>query len=237
MAKSKIFYSICFVATLVLAFIVLGPEKVLEYVNQFQTLAQDLKVLLKDLGYTGPLLIFVIYLVTTVFMLPLWGFHITCGYVYGTFWASLLISVTQAFCAGAAFASSRYAVAPYIRGFLKKRYGKKFTAIDEAVGKDGFKITVLLRLSPIIPFGVNNYVCGCTGMRLDHFVIGTWLGVLPGTTAYCNFGSLGDSLMEGETTTLQKCVMCLGIVAALGVIQVLNKTATRALKNAGIGDD
>ena len=131
------------------------------------------------MGYMGPVLLFVIYLVTTVFMLPMWGFHTVAGYVYGTFWSALLITTTQALCAGAAFSVSRHLIRDWVRGGLKRRYGKKFTAIDAAVGKDGFRIILLLRLSPIIPFGINNYVCGCTDMRLVDFVVGTWLGVSP----------------------------------------------------------
>mmetsp|Transcript_8322 Transcript_8322/g.10518 ORF Transcript_8322/g.10518 Transcript_8322/m.10518 type:complete len:245 (-) Transcript_8322:1226-1960(-) len=200
-------------------------------------LLNHLEETLLEAGIWGPIVIFFIYLVTTVFMLPLWGFHMTCGYVYGTFWAALLIATTQAICAGAAFSTSRYLVGPYIRETLQKRYGKKFTAIDKAVGEDGLRITLLLRLSPIIPFGMNNYLCGCTGMKLSDFVIGTWLGVLPGTTAYCNMGSMGKQVLDQGTTPLQKGVMALGLVAALAVIKLLSDLATNALKEAGIDGD
>ena len=74
------------------------------------------------------------------------------------------------------------------------RYGEKYRAIDAAVGKQGLYITVLLRLSPLIPFGVNNYLCGCTQIRLWQWVLGTWVGVLPGTTAYCNLGAIGKEV-------------------------------------------
>ena len=211
--------------------------EVSELAASFQARANELKTTLLDLGPMGPVLVFAIYLVTTVFMLPLWGFHMTCWYVYGTFWSAVLISFTQAFCAGVAFSVSRYVVRDCVRGALQRRFGRKFTAIDAAVGKDGFRITLLLRLSPIIPFGMNNYVCGCTDMRLVDFVVGTWLGILPGTTAYCNMGALSDTLMEGETTPLQRGVMVIGVAAALWVIHVLNKLATKALKEAGIDDD
>ena len=135
-------------------------------------------------------------------MLPLWGFHMTCGFVYGTFWSALLISVTQAVCAGAAFLTSRYVARPFIKERLHKYFGKKYDAIDRAVGKQGFKIILLLRLSPIIPFGINNYICGCTQMRFWDFVLGTWLGILPGTTAYCNLGAIGESVRVDEFSAL-----------------------------------
>lgn len=157
--------------------------------------------------------------------------------MYGTGWAALLIASTQAICSGVALSVSRYIVGPYIRGFLERKYGKKFQAIDKAVGKDGLKITLLLRLSPLIPFGMNNYVCGITQMKLWEFVVGTFFGVLPGTTAYCNLGSLGKTALDQGTTTLQKAVMALGLVAALATIKFLSDLATTALGEAGISDD
>ena len=204
--------------------------------NEFSSLISQYEETLLDAGSYGPLYLFAIYLVTTVFMLPLWGFHVTTGYAYGTFWAALLISTTQAVCAGAAFATSRYVARPYIRDFLRTRYGNKFDAIDRAVSKKGLQTTILLRLSPIIPFGVNNYLCGCTGIKLWQWVLGTWIGVLPGTTAYCNVGALGKSF-SGETTNLQKAVLVLQITAGLGAVYYLNRLATRALAEEGIGED
>lgn len=210
------------------------PEEIVKLVHSTM---DNFETVLLEAGIWGPIYVFLIYLVTTVFMLPLWGFHMTCGYVYGTYLSALLIATTQALCAGVAFSTSRYLVGPYIRGFLERNYGKKFLAIDKAVGEEGFKIILLLRLSPIIPFGINNYLCGCTKMKLWEFVLGTWLGVLPGTTAYCNMGAMGKTVLNEGTTPLQKGVMALGIVAALAVIKILSDLATRALKEAGIEDE
>ena len=91
-----------------------------------------LEGVLKEAGYWGPIIVFAVYFVSTIFMLPLWGFHMTCGYVYGAFYSTFLIATTQAICAGAAFLCSRHIVRPYIRGFFTRRYGRKYTAIDKA---------------------------------------------------------------------------------------------------------
>ena len=217
-------HSIIIIVLIVLmtsTFLVISNNDSKEYLkslrNEFANAISMYEETLNSAGKYGPLYLFAIYLVTTVFMLPLWGFHVTTGYAYGTFWAALLISTTQALCAGAAFATSRYVARPYIRDFLRQRYGNKFDAIDKAVSKKGLQTTVLLRLSPIIPFGVNNYLCGCTGIKLWQWVLGTWIGVLPGTTAYCNVGALGKSF-SGETTNLQKAVLALQITAGLGAV-------------------
>lgn len=198
----------------------------------------SLEEVLVAAGPYGPLYVFALYMVSTIFMLPLWGFHMTCGYVYGTLGSALLIASTQALAAGAAMSVSRYIVRPYIQSFMQRKFGKKFEAIDKAVSEDGLKVTLLLRLSPLIPFGINNYMCGCTRIKVWEFVVGTFFGVLPGTTVYCHMGAMGKMVSEGGTTVVQKVLMGVGLAAALYVIQLINSLATKALKEAGIdGDD
>ena len=210
---------------------VMNPTAVLDYAQDKMNNFEDI---LSNAGIFGPIYVFIFYFITTVFMLPLWGFHISTRYVYVNIWSSLLISVTQALCSCAAFTASRYCVGPYIRNRLERHYGNKYLAIDRAVREDGFRIILLLRLSPIIPFGINNYLCGCTDMKLWQFGLGTWLGVLPGTTAYCNLGAMGKTVLAEGTTMLQKISMMIGIIAAIAVIKILSNLASNALKEAGI---
>ena len=170
-------------------------------------------------------------------MLPLWGFHTTLGYVYGTAVGGTMVAATQAVCAGAAFMCSRHVARPYISGYLERKYGRKYRAIDAAVGKQGLRITILLRLSPIIPFGINNYVCGVTSIKLWQWVVGTFVGVFPGTMTYCHMGALGKAAMSDGATLATKAVMGLSVCAGLGAVYYLNKVATDALREAGIDDE
>lgn len=124
-----------------------------------------------------------------------------------------------------------------VRDFLGHKYGAKFAAIDRAISEKGFIVTLLLRLSPIIPFGLNNYVCGCTDMDLWKFMLATFIGVLPGTTAYCNLGAMGKKALEEGTTSSQKFIVAVGVVAGIAVVKLISNLATKALKEAGIGNE
>ena len=70
-----------------------------------------------------------------------------------------------------------------------------FKAIDNALNGKGLRIMILLRLSPIIPFNVLNYVSGITGIKLLDYCIAC-IGMLPGTILYVFLGSSAGSLSE-----------------------------------------
>lgn len=38
----------------------------------------------------------------------------------------------------------------------------------------------LLRLSPLLPLAASNYLYGLTSVDLGSYVLGSWLGMLPG---------------------------------------------------------
>lgn len=211
------------------------PAKLWAAVARFKADPRDFVLPYKDsilaAGNFGLVCVFGVYFVSTVFMLPLWGFHVVVGFVYGPWLSVLFITSTQALCSGAAFSASRHLVRPCVKRRMEEKYGRKYTAIDEALSKNGLFITTLLRLSPLIPFGVNNYLCGCTKMKLWHFVVGTFFGVLPGNFVYCRIAAMGDDQSLGMA--LKGVVAC----AMLGVLYFVNKMATDALREAGIGQE
>ena len=64
----------------------------------------------------------------------------------------------------------------------------KFKAIDKAIGRNSLKIVTLLRLSPLLPLALSNYLYGLTSVDLGSYVLGSWAGMLPGTIAYVAAG-------------------------------------------------
>ena len=82
---------------------------------------------------------------------------------------------------------------------LARKY-PKFAAVDDAIGEDSFKVVALLRLSPLLPFALSNYLYGLTSVKTKPYVLASWLGMLPGTFAYVSAGAVGRTLIEaGES--------------------------------------
>lgn len=82
--------------------------------------------------------------------------------------------------------------------------------LHTAMKHQGLKIYFLLRLSPIIPFNVINYVGGVTAISLKNYSLAL-IGILPGTILYCFIGASAGSLVDTEDGTTNSTVTYVGI--------------------------
>ena len=97
---------------------------------------------------------------------------------------------------------------------LKKKY-PTFDVIDQIVEIYGLRVTFLLRLSPLLPFNVFNYLMGLTSIKFKDYII-AFLGMIPGIFAFCfiggTLGSLSDC-MKGSKMITDNAV---GLVLLIG---------------------
>ena len=111
-----------------------------------------------------------------------------------------------------AFLFGRYLLRDWVVGWTQKH--TVFKAIDAALASKGFRIMVLLRLSPIIPFNAINYMAGITAMTLTDY-IWAMIAMLPGVVLFvfigASAGSLADSRNSGDNNTLRIVTIVLGI--------------------------
>lgn len=104
---------------------------------------------------------------------------------------------------------------------LTKKYAL-FEAIDAALQDKGLKIFCLLRLSPIIPFNIINYIGGVSSVSFRDYALALF-AILPGTLLYCFVGasaeSLSDSVSSGEDRTVTIVAVAIGVV--FGIVAIL----------------
>ncbi len=126
------------------------------------------------------------------------------------------------------------------RGWISRKIAgnPKFASLDEAIDREGLKILVLVRLSPIFPFNVVNYAFGLTRLRLRDFVLGSFVAMLPGTFLYVYIGSLvpdmatlaaGSAAPGGMT---RQIFLWVGLAATILVTALITRTARKALREA-----
>ena len=176
---------------------------------------------LLGLGAGGVAIFAAILIFMTFLPAPDWPLPIAAGYVYGV-WAFPLTYGCIAFASAIAFLAARYLARDRIRAFLARR--PKYQAVDRAVAKEGWQVVVLLRLSPIVPFNLQNYALGGTAIPFWRYLGATLVGIAPGIAIYVYFGMFGRGLGK-DTGPLDWALFGVGALATivLGVI-VTRKT-------------
>jgi len=144
-------------------------------------------------GVRGGLLYALIYVISTVILFPQTPLNLGAGFLYGTLWGSVIVSIAGTIAATIAFLLARYVARDFVARRLAK-YGR-FESMDRAVEKNGLKLVLLMRLQPVfIPFAYLNIGLGLTRVRLLDYVLGTFLGTLPGTILVAYLGSATKEL-------------------------------------------
>jgi uncharacterized membrane protein YdjX (TVP38/TMEM64 family) len=157
------------------------------------------------------------------------------GFVYGIAWGTVICSLGLTLGSTTSFLVSR----TLARGWMEHKIGSRpnFVAIDRMVGRRGFRIVLLVRLSPLFPIDLTNYALGLTRIPLGQYVMATWLGKLPGGLVCAYVGSAAKSATELAAGRLQvgvaeEVVFALGLVVTIVAVVVLTQMARRAIGDA-----
>ncbi len=106
-------------------------------------------------------------------------------------------------------------------------------AIDNAIHSEGLKLVVLLRLCPVLPFNVLNYLLGVTSVEAKHYIIGM-VGMLPGTLVYVFIGTTISDIADtasgkSENNTLILVFLIVGSILGCAGIVWISIVAKRKL--------
>ena len=158
-------------------------------------------------GVWGPLLFVVAYAVLTVLLVPGSPLTVASGVLFGPWLGTALVVVGATIGATGAFLWGRRLG----RAAVARLTGDRVERVDEWLHDRGLLAVLYVRLVPLLPFNLLNPVAGVTGVRLRDFVIGTAVGIVPGTFA---FAALGGSFDDPTSP------MFLGAVALLVLLAV-----------------
>jgi phosphatidylserine/phosphatidylglycerophosphate/cardiolipin synthase-like enzyme/uncharacterized membrane protein YdjX (TVP38/TMEM64 family) len=84
------------------------------------------------------------------------------------------------------------------RDTVRRIAGPKLDRMIEVLRKHGLLAMTLLRLVPLAPFAVESIVAGAIRMKLWHVVVGTAIGLLPGTLTTTVFGDAIETAVTGS---------------------------------------
>ncbi|KAJ8898672.1 hypothetical protein K2173_004706 [Erythroxylum novogranatense] len=202
-------------------------------------LEQKLKDLLlwiqQDLGPWGPLVLALVYIPLTVLAVPASILTIGGGYLFGLPVAFVADSIGATMGATAAFMLGRTVGRSYVVSKLKNY--PKFQSVAIAVQRSGFKIVLLLRLVPLLPFNMLNYLLSVTPVHVGDFMLASFLGMMPITFALVYVGTTLKDLSDvshgwGDVSTTRWVLMMFGIVISVIMMVSVAKVAKASLDKA-----
>ena len=189
------------------------------------------------LGVLGPAVFAVAYILAGLLFVPGSALTLASGALFGLIWGTAIVSIASTITAALAFLIARYIAREKVRRAAERN--RSFAAIDHAIGKGGWRIVAMLRLSPAVPFSLGNYLYGLTSIRFWPYVLASWLCMLPGTFMYVYIGHLGAQGLQAagggsNAVGVGKTVLLVAGLAATVVVTVyVTRLARRALSEQG----
>jgi uncharacterized membrane protein YdjX (TVP38/TMEM64 family) len=169
---------------------------------------QQLQKWLETMGIFAPVIYIVLYTVGTLLILPSTPLNLTGGAIFGIWWGTLWTTIAALVAAIAAFAFTR----TIGRELVSHKLAGRWSAVDAEIRQGGLFYLFAIRLLPIIPYGIVNFVAGLTSIKFKDYLIGTLLGTLPGVLPFVMMGAGITELSQGNILPLMAAFALTGIL-------------------------
>jgi pyruvate/2-oxoglutarate dehydrogenase complex dihydrolipoamide dehydrogenase (E3) component/uncharacterized membrane protein YdjX (TVP38/TMEM64 family) len=224
MNASKLIAGVVLVAALFIGFLFLPVR---QWFMQFEGYVQSL-------GAVGPAVVVIAYVLCTVLFVPGSAITIGSGTIFGLSTGLIVVVLGANLGALCSFLLARGFLREKVAGWAASN--AKFRSLDQAIGKQGFKMVLLTRLSPVFPFVLLNYFLGLTAVRTPSYVLANLIGMLPATFLFVYIGAAARDAIAGQIDAsagfYQQLLKYVGLLATVAVVVVVTKVARKALREA-----
>ena len=195
-------------------------------------LVTKLDALLDRTGPLGMVVFVVLYVIDAVLLGPAWLFALVAGLAFGLVRGGILVWASATIGAAAAFLIARY----FARHRIEKiaRNNEKYEAVDRAIQRHGWKVVLLLRISPLLPYTLSSYIYGLTAVDFWHYLIATAVGILPMVAVYVSIGAAGReaalaAASGGHHSMTEWIVLGVGLIFTIVAGVLIARAAKREL--------
>ncbi len=165
-------------------------------------------------GAWAPIAYVALFAVATVAFVPGAIFGLAGGALFGPLWGTILNLLGATIGATIAFLIGRYLAGDWI----ERRAGTRLKRLVEGVEAEGWRFVAFVRLVPLFPFNLTNYVLGLTRIGLAPYVVTSVICMAPGSIAYTWLGHAGRGALSGEADAVRYGLLALGLLAAVGFL-------------------
>jgi uncharacterized membrane protein YdjX (TVP38/TMEM64 family) len=140
----------------------------------------------RGFGLWAPVIFVATWVLACIFFMPGLPITIVGALIFGPLQGTVLSAIGATLGATAAFLVGRYAARGLVEGLIAKN--ARLRMIDDGVKTHGWRMLVITRLVPLVPFNAQNYVYGLTQIPLLTYVLVSFVCMLPACIAY-NFAA------------------------------------------------
>jgi uncharacterized membrane protein YdjX (TVP38/TMEM64 family) len=182
-------------------------------------------------GAMGMVVFGLVYVAAALAFVPGSLLTLAAGAIFGAWWGTVVVSLASTTAAALAFLIARHLARDAVQHLAERH--PRFAALDHAIREEGWRVVVLLRLSPIVPFNVSNYLYGLTPLSFGPYVLASWIAMLPVTVLYVALGAAGRAAAGGgHRTPAEWTSIGVGIAATLVATVLIARAARRRLPKA-----
>lgn len=177
----------------------------------------DIDAIIQQLGELGPLawLAYIaFYALATVLFIPGSVLTLAGGSLFGPVLGTFVNLTGATLGAGLAFLLSRYLAANWV----EQKTAGRLRQLKEGVEGEGWRFVAFVRLVPLFPFNLLNYALGLTRIRFLHYLIASYVSMLPGAAAYSYLGYAGREALANGEGLMQKLLLALALMAVLAFL-------------------
>ena len=179
---------------------------------------EQVQSLLAGLGRWGPWAYMAMFAVLPAFFFPVAVLALAGGLLFGLWRGALYTFLGAIVNCTLMFWLARTLGREQVSRLMEEKLDPKWrTRLSTLEGKKGFTLLIVLRLIPAVPYNLINYAFGLTGMRYPAYILGSALGIIPGTFAFINIGDKAlDVTSPGFLAAIGLLLLLLAVTAALG---------------------
>ena len=155
-----------------------------------------------------------LYAAGTVVFLPGSLFALAGGALFGPVWGALFNLIGATIGAGIAFLAARYLAGDWVERKAAGRLKQLITGVEA----EGWRFVAFVRLVPLFPFNLTNYVLGLTRIGFLPYVVTSFVCMAPGAVAYTWLGHAGREALAGDASAIRYGLLALGLLAAIVVL-------------------
>jgi len=198
-------------ATVLLALIA-GIALAVAYRDQFDAAA--LEAWVQDSGGAAPVVFMAVYALATVLFLPGSVITLAGGALFGPVLGTVYNLTGATIGATLAFLVARYLAGDWV----ERRAGGRLGQLKQGVESEGWRFVAFVRLVPLFPFNLLNYALGLTRIRLSHYIIASYICMLPGAIAYTYLGYAGREAVAGGEGLIRKVLLAIALLAVVAFL-------------------